>query len=80
MTIRVTLVGAYLLAFGIAPPALATGGCGVGCHTTSAGVCVRDGWQEGLPVRNECPATSRPQPPCGYKHRWSRQAMMCVER
>ena len=25
MTIRVTLVGAYLLAFGIAPPALATG-------------------------------------------------------
>jgi hypothetical protein len=80
MTIRVTLVGAYLLVFAIAPPALAAGGCGGGCHTTPAGVCVRDGWQEGLPVRNECPATSRPQPPCSYKYRWSRQAMMCVER
>ena len=30
----------------------------------SSGSCVRDGWEQGLPVRNECPATSRPTPPC----------------
>ena len=69
-----------LIIFTLIEPAIAFGGCGVGCHATSAGVCVRDGWQEGLPVRNECPATARPTPPCGPYHRWNRQAMTCMAR
>lgn len=56
------------------------GGCGVGCSSTSEGACVRDGWQQALPVRNVCPATSQPSPPCGPYHRWSRQSMMCIPR
>ena len=50
-------------AFSLTEPASATGGCGVGCYSTSEGACVRDGWQQGLPVRNVCPATSQPSPP-----------------
>jgi hypothetical protein len=67
-------------AFSLTEPASATGGCGVGCYSTSEGACVRDGWQQGLPVRNVCPATSQPSPPCGPYHRWSRQSMMCIPR
>jgi hypothetical protein len=78
MMIRFACFGAFFVAFALTGPASATGGCGVGCHSTSEGACVRDGWQEGLPVRNVCPATSRPTPPCGPYHRWSRQSMMCV--
>jgi hypothetical protein len=74
------LLTALAIPLAISDPALAFGGCGAGCHATSAGVCVRDGWQEGLPVRNECPATSRPTPPCGADYRWNRRAMMCVAR
>ena len=62
MMIRFACVGAFFVVFALAGPASATGGCGVGCHSTSEGACVRDGWQEGLPVRNVCPATSRPAP------------------
>ena len=76
--IRFSCFGAFFVAFALTGPASATGGCGVGCHSTSEGACVRDGWQEGLPVRNVCPATSRPTPPCGPYHRWSRQSMMCI--
>lgn len=36
------------------------GGCGEGCHMTSGGACVVDGWDTGAKVRNECPATSHP--------------------
>jgi len=68
------------LLFSVLPDAWAFNGCGVGCHSTSEGACVRDGWQEGLPVRNECPATSRPTPPCGKDHRWSRRSLMCIPR
>jgi hypothetical protein len=49
--IRFACFGAFFVAF--AGPASATGGCGVGCRSSSQGACVRDGWQEGLPVRNE---------------------------
>jgi hypothetical protein len=80
MTLRSAFLASCLIAFAFANPALAGRDCGVGCSTTSKGACVRDGWLEGLPVRNECPATSRPTPPCGKYYRWSRQAMMCVER
>jgi hypothetical protein len=71
-------LGAFLVAFALTGPAWATGGCGVGCRSTSQGACVRDGWQEGLPVRNVCPATSQLSPPCGPYHRWSPQSMMCT--
>ena len=64
----------------VTAPALAFGGCGVGCHTSGSGACVRDGWEQGLPVRNECPATSRPTPPCGQYYRWSRVAQACVRQ
>jgi hypothetical protein len=77
---RFAWLGAFFLAFALTRPAFGTGGCGVGCHSTSQGACVRDGWQEGLPVRNECPASSRPTPPCGPYHRWSRRSVMCVPR
>lgn len=80
MMIRFACFGAFFVAFALTGPASATGGCGVGCSSTSEGACVRDGWQQGLPVRNVCPATSQPSPPCGPYHRWSRQSMMCIPR
>lgn len=54
--------------------------CGVGCHATPTGACVRDGWEQGLPVRNECPATSVPRPPCGAFYRFDRRKLACVPR
>jgi hypothetical protein len=74
----IRLVGILLLSFAFAPSAYAAGGCGVGCHSTSEGGCVRDGWQQAMPVRNVCPATARASPPCGPYHRWSRRSMMCI--
>ncbi|WP_456629637.1 GCG_CRPN prefix-to-repeats domain-containing protein [Bradyrhizobium sp. URHC0002] len=78
--IRFACFGALLAVVALPGPASAADGCGVGCHATSEGACVRDGWQEGLPVWNVCPATSRPSPPCGPYQRWSRRSMMCVAR
>jgi hypothetical protein len=78
--IRLACFGALLAALALPAPALAAEGCGVGCHGTSEGACVRDGWQEGLPVWNVCPATSRSSSPCGPYHRWSRRSMMCIAR
>jgi hypothetical protein len=47
----------------------AADGCGVGCHSTSQGACVVDGW--GSPrIRNECPAGSRPTRPCPAGSIW----------
>ncbi|MBV9563678.1 MAG: hypothetical protein JOY90_25030 [Bradyrhizobium sp.] len=47
----------------------AADGCGPGCHATSQGACVVDGW--GSPrIRNECPAGSRPMRPCPRGSRW----------
>ena len=79
MTLRYACL-APLIVFAFAGPVAAADGCGVGCYSTASGACVREGWQQGLPVRNECPATSRPTPPCGEYYRWSRRAMMCVVR
>jgi hypothetical protein len=53
----IVITGSILL-FG---PARAWDGCGVGCHASISGACVVDGWGA---VRNECPAGSRPRPPC----------------
>ena len=49
----------------------AADGCGPGCRSTPAGACVIDGWGA-TKVRNECPAGSRPRPPCGpyYVYRY----------
>jgi len=73
MMIRFAFFGAFFVAFALAEPAWGAGGCGVGCSSTSEGACVRDGWQQGLPVRNVCPA-SRLTPPCGPYHRRHLQA------
>ncbi|WP_245334922.1 GCG_CRPN prefix-to-repeats domain-containing protein [Bradyrhizobium mercantei] len=60
-------------------PANAAEGCGTGCHRTANGACVIDGW--GSPrVRNECPATSRPRPPCGGGgFVWRRDLQACSQ-
>ena len=81
MPIRFFLLASCLIvsAFAVAP-AFASGFCGVGCHASPSGSCVRDGWEQALPVRNECPATSRPTPPCGRYYRWNRQNMSCEVR
>jgi hypothetical protein len=78
--LRLVRLGFSLMVFAIAAPANAADGCGPGCHGSPGGACVRDGWEQALPVRNECPATSRPSPPCGRYYRWSARAMMCIER
>ena len=80
MILRSACLASCLMIFGYAGSALAGGGCGVGCSTTPSGACVRDGWQQGLPVRNECPATTRPTPPCGAYYYWSRRKMACTEK
>ena len=51
--------------------------CGPGCHTSPSGACVRDGWEQGLRVRNECPAFTSPRPPCGPYLRWDRRMQAC---
>lgn len=58
-------------------PALAADGCGVGCHATAMGACVVDGWGTGARVWNECPASSRPRPPCGGDYVWSKRKRAC---
>ena len=50
--IRFACLGAFLVALALGP-ASATGGCGVGCHSTSAGACVRDGRMAGGFARSE---------------------------
>ena len=61
---RVLLASTAMLLFA-ACTASAAGICGPGCHATVTGACVVDGWATGARVWNECPATSRPRPPCG---------------
>lgn len=63
MMIRNICFGAFLATLALTGPAAATGGCGVGCHSTSQGACVRDGWQEGLPVWNVACSPLRPISP-----------------
>ena len=58
--------------------ARAADGCGFGCHATSNGACVVDGWAAGIPVRNECPAGARPRPPCGEGYVWRKQFRACA--
>jgi hypothetical protein len=59
------------------PNAASAFSCGPGCHTSPSGACVRDGWEQGLPVRNECPAFTSPRPPCGPYLRWDRRMQAC---
>ncbi|WP_409998732.1 GCG_CRPN prefix-to-repeats domain-containing protein [Bradyrhizobium sp. SZCCHNS2022] len=54
--------------------------CGPGCHVAPNGGCVVNGWEQGAPVWNECPAGARPRPPCGAAFRWSRPARACVSK
>ncbi|MBR0871464.1 hypothetical protein JQ633_13940 [Bradyrhizobium tropiciagri] len=79
--VRISLL-AFLTAAGLLgfSPAYAADGCGVGCHATVAGACVIDGWGTGARVRNECPATSRPRPPCGGTgFVWRRDLKACSQ-
>ena len=54
-------------------PALASDGCGDGCHASASGACVVDGWGR---VRNECPAGNHPLPPCPRDNRFRHGACM----
>lgn len=65
-----TVIAGSILFFG---PALAWDGCGVGCHTSASGACVVDGWGK---VRNECPASNHPRPPCPRDNRFQHGACM----
>ncbi len=49
--------------------ARAADGCGPGCHGTSQGACVIDGWTTGA-APNECPAGNRPRRPCPRDYAW----------
>ena len=51
--------------------------CGIGCRATASGACVVDGWGTGAPVWNECPAGTRPRPPCGEGYFWSKRHRAC---
>lgn len=58
--------------------ASAADGCGPGCHTTSNGACVVDGWGSAH-VRNECPAAAHPRPPCGGGYVWRPRMQACFQ-
>ena len=79
---RVLLISATpALLLGAVTAANADGLCGPGCHTSTFGVCVADGWGTGARVRNECPATTRPRPPCGGPdYVWSSRKQACFPR
>jgi hypothetical protein len=68
-----------LLAVLDTPGAAFFNSCGPGCHEAPSGACVRDGWQQALPVRNECPAFTSPRPPCGRYYKWNRQMRACFQ-
>jgi len=70
---------AVLMAVLGTPDAAFAHSCGPGCHATPSGACVRDGWQQALPVRNECPAFTSPRPPCGRYFRWNRRMLACFQ-
>jgi len=58
----------------------AADGCGPGCHSTSGGACVVDGWGTGARVWNECPAGARPRPPCPSGYKWRPTMNACFQR
>jgi hypothetical protein len=79
MILRGAQIGFGLIMFAVlgAPNAALANYCGPGCHASPSGACVRDGWDQGQPVRNECPAYTRPRPSCGFGMRWDRRKLAC---
>ena len=79
---RLLLMAAIsVLLLGAVTAASADGLCGPGCHTSTFGACVVDGWETGARVWNECPVTTRPHPPCGgADYVWSQRKHACVPR
>jgi hypothetical protein len=72
---------APVLLLGTVSTASADGFCGPGCHTSTFGNCVADGWESGARVRNECPVTTRPRPPCGGSdYVWSQRKQACFQK
>ena len=59
--------------------AIAADGCGPGCHATSAGACIVDGWGTGARVWNACPVTTRPRPPCAKGFIWHPRFRACAQ-
>jgi hypothetical protein len=76
-TVLVVLFAVGVACFDVA---YADDGCGPGCHQTSQGACIVDGWGSGAPVWNECPAGARPRPPCGTGYVWRPRLRACFQR
>jgi hypothetical protein len=76
-TILVVLLAVGVSRFDVAN---ATDECGPGCHPTSQGACIVDGWGSGAPIWNECPAGARPRPPCGTGYVWRPRLRACFQR
>ena len=75
---KLLLVLAPVLLLSAISAANADGLCGTGCRSTMTGACVVDGWGTGARVWNECPATTRPRPPCGGSdYVWSPRKRAC---
>ena len=74
------LIAALFAIVPVIGPANAADGCGPGCHSTSSGACVVDGWGTGAPVWNECPAGARARPRCGYGYAWRQSMRACFPR
>jgi hypothetical protein len=81
MILRATQIGACLIMLSAVlgtPNAASAFSCGPGCHQSPSGACVRDGWDQAMPVRNQCPAYTAARPPCGGPGlRWDRRKMAC---
>ena len=71
------LIMAFFVIGASISPAGASDGCGPGCHNTSGGACVVDGWGTGTAARNECPAGAHARPPCGYGYTWYPRMRAC---
>lgn len=76
---RTSLIAVLFLIVNSIVPASAADGCGPGCHSTSGGACVVDGWGTGARVWNECPAGARPRPPCPSAYQWRPKMHACFQ-
>jgi hypothetical protein len=76
-SMKTVLIVALFAIFPGIGSASAADGCGPGCHSTSGGACVVDGWGTGAHVRNECPAGASPRPACGGGYVWRPRMRAC---
>jgi hypothetical protein len=76
--IRFSCLGAFLVAFALAGPASAAGGCGVGLSQHVRGSVRLRRMAGGFARLERVPGHIPPTPPCGPYHQWGRRSMMCI--